>query len=648
KIKLANMSIRLKLTIGLITIILISNIVLAVITSMYVRSVYFEEVQTRVRMDLNSARDIYNNSVNQIEQVLKAVSYRRRISLPLEKEVKGDLGKVLQNIYDDSGIDMLTLVGTDGRVIYRAHNPEQYGDDVSEISIIKKVLDEGRSAKGTMVISHELLKIECEELSSQAIIKIEDTLKARQVSKKIENRGFIIAAAVPFVSFDNENNEKILGLLLGGYLINNNFEIVDKIKSQVFQDQSYKGEDIGTATIFFNDLRISTNVKNKDNQRAVGSRMSTEVYDHVINKGKVWDDRAFVVKNWHITAYEPIRDPNNKIIGSLYVGLLEEPFKKPQKIIIVFFIIMISLSAFAGLVLMFFYTRKLLKPMDNIMTMSKKIITGDLTARCNIHSSGEMGILCKTINSMAEAIEQREKELQRVTQQQISQSEKLASIGRLSAGIAHEINNPLTGILTFAHLLKQKKSNNEEDIKDVDVIVRETTRIRDIVRGLLDFARQTPFEKEFLDINEILHQILNLFKSQKEFGKIVIEDNYSENIPNYYGDKNQLQQVFLNIILNAGEAISNNGTITIDTSIEDNMIVIAIKDNGCGIKKENLDMIFDPFYTTKPVGKGTGLGLSISHGIVEQHAGYIKCESEEGIGTTFSIFLPIKNDKMIE
>ncbi|MCD4664246.1 MAG: hypothetical protein K8R68_03175, partial [Bacteroidales bacterium] len=157
------MSIRLKLTIGLITIILISNIVLAMITSMYVRSVYFEEVQTRVRIDLNSARDIYNNSVDQIEQVLKAVSYRRRISSPLEKEVKGDLGKVLQNIYKESGIDILTLVGTDGRVIYRAHNPEQYGDNVSEISIIKKVLVEGRPAKGTMVISHELLKNESEE-----------------------------------------------------------------------------------------------------------------------------------------------------------------------------------------------------------------------------------------------------------------------------------------------------------------------------------------------------------------------------------------------------------------------------------------------------------------------------------------------------
>ena len=637
------MSIRLKLTIGFITIILISNIVLAVITSLYVGNVYYEEVQTRVRMDLNSARDIYNNSINQIEQVLKAISYRRRISLPLEQEVKGNLGKVLQNIYDDSGMDMLTLVGTDGRVIYRAHNPEQYGDDVSEISIIKKVLVEGRPAKGTLVISEDILKNESEELANRAIIRIEDTPKARPVSKIIENRGFIIAAAVPFVSLDNENNEMILGLLMGGYLINNHFEIVDKIKSQVFQDQSYNGENIGTATIFFNDLRISTNVKNKDNQRAVGSRMSSEVYDYVINEGKVWDDRAFVVNNWYITAYEPIRDPNNKIIGSLYVGLLEEPFKKPQKIIIVFFVIMISLSAFAGLVFMFFYTRNLLKPLENIMTMSKRIIAGDLTARCSSHSSYDLGILCKTINQMAEAIEQREKELQRVTQQQIFQSEKLASIGRLSAGIAHEINNPLTGVLTFAHLLKEKKNNTEEDINDLDVIIRETTRVREIVKGLLDFARQTPFKKEFLNINDILHQILKLIKNQKEFSRIVIEENYSENIPNYYGDKNQLQQMFLNIILNAGEAISNNGTVTIDTSIKDDVIVIAIKDNGCGIKMENADKIFDPFYTTKPVGKGTGLGLSISYGIVEQHAGYIECESKEGIGTTFSIFLPVKN-----
>ena len=638
------MSIRLKLSIGLIIIILVSNIILAVVTSFYVGNVYFSEVQTRVRFDLNSARDIYNNSIDQIEQVLKAVSIRRRISYPLEQEVKGDLGKVLQNIYNNSGMDMLTLVGTDGRVIYRAHNPQQNGDDISEIPIIKKVLEEWKPAKGTMVVSQEILQNESEKLAKRAIIKIEDTPKSRSVSKKVENRGFIIASAVPFVSFDNENNEKILGFLMGGYLINNHFEIVDKIKSEVFQDQSYEGEDIGTATIFFDDLRISTNVKRTNDQRATGSRMSSEVYDHVINNGKIWDDRAFVVNNWYITSYEPIRDPDNKIIGSLYVGLLEEPYKQPQKVIIVFFIIMLSITAIASLFLLFFYTKKLLKPMDNIIAMSKKIIAGDLTARCSIHSSCDMGILCKTINRMAEAIEQREKELQRVTQQQIFQSEKLASIGRLSAGIAHEINNPLTGVLTFAHLLKQKENNTEEDVNDLDVIIRETTRVREIVKGLLDFARQTPFIKKYFNINDILHQILKLIKNQKDIRKIVIEENYSKIIPDCYCDKNQLQQVFLNIILNAGEAIPDTGTITITTSIKQNHIVISIKDTGCGIKKENLNKIFDPFYTTKPVNKGTGLGLSISYGIIQQHGGNIECESEEGKGTIFNIFLPIKND----
>ena len=180
------------------------------------------------------------------------------------------------------------------------------------------------------------------------------------------------------------------------------------------------------------------------------------------------------------------------------------------------------------------------------------------------------------------------------------------------------------------------------------MIIRETTRVREIVKGLLDFARQTPFKKEFLNINDILHQILKLIKNQKEFRKIVIEENYLKNIPSFYGDKNQLQQVFLNTILNAGEAISNIGKITLTTSIEQNHIVISINDTGCGIKKENLNKVFDPFYTTKPVGEGTGLGLSISYGIIQQHGGNIECESEEGKGTTFNVFLPIKNDGMVE
>ncbi len=637
------MTIRLRLSIGLLIIILVSNVILATVMTLYVKNIYFTEVQNRVRLDLNSARIIYNNSIDRIEQILKAISFRRNISSPLEQEVKGDLGLVLQNVYHESGMDFLTLVGPDGRVIYRAHNALKCGDDISGIPIIRKALNDQKFTKGTMVVSQDYLNNESEALAGRAIINIEETPKARPISKEIENRGMIIAAVVPFLSLDSDDNEKMIGLLLGGYLLNNYFEIVDKIKSETFQDQSYKGEDIGTATIFFDDLRISTNVKGKDDKRAIGSRMSEEVYDYVINQGRVWADRAFVVNNWYITSYEPIRDPDNNIIGSLYVGLLEDPFKEPQKFIIVLFIIMLSLSAIACLLLMFFYTRKLLKPIDNIIEMSEKVINGDLSARCCIQSANEMGRLCSTINQMAEAIEQREKELQKTTQQQIIQSEKLASVGRLSAGIAHEINNPLTGVLTFAYLLRQKKNNTKKDLEDIDVIIRETTRVSEIVRGLLDFARQTPSQKENININDILRQILKLIIRQKEFMNVSIEENYFNNIPSFHGDKSQLQQVFLNIILNAGEAIPRNGKITISTSSNEDHILVSIEDSGCGIKKENLDKIFDPFYTSKPPGKGTGLGLSISYGIVQQHGGYIECESEQGKGTVFNIFFPIKN-----
>ena len=488
----------------------------------------------------------------------------------------------------------------------------------------------------------EVLEKEGREILEKATIDIKHTPKAKTALKNVENRGMFISAAVPLISlYDN----KKLGILLGGYLLNRNNEIVDQIKTKVFKDQVYEGKETGTATIFFDDLRISTNVKSKDNERAIGSRLSAEVYNHVILNGKIWANRAFVVNDWYITSYEPIRDINNKIIGSLYVGLLEAPFKQPQRIIILFIIIMLCITAISGGILVFFYTKLMMKPIDKIVLMSKKLINGDLSARCKIRPTGEMGILCKTIDQMADSIEEFEKNLQKETQLQISQSEKLASIGSLAAGIAHEINNPLTSILSFAHLLKQKKSNSEEDLRDLNIIVQETNRVRKIVRELLDFARQSPTNKEWIDINSILQQLVQLIKRQKEFRDIEIIENYTERLQPFLADKNQFQQIFLNLLLNAAEAITQTGSITIITTTTKDHIKITITDTGCGIKKEDINKIFDPFYTTKPVGKGTGLGLSVSYGILQQYAGIINCKSKEGEGTTFLVVLPYQKVK---
>ena len=633
------MSLRLKIIFGLIVIIITSYLILAFVTSNYVTNLYVKEVQTRVRLDLNSAHDIYYSYQECIDNILEAIAIHRSLDQPLQKEIKEDLGKVFNNIIQQSGIDILLLLDVDGNVVYRPHNPDVKGDNISEISMIKKLMQEWKPVNGTIILNERMLEKEGIDLLKRAAVKVKSTPKSSPEQKQEEKRGMFIAGAVPITSL--YSNKKI-GILFGGYLINNNNEIVDQIKSIVFQSQTYKGKDIGTATIFFDDVRIATNVKQQDNTRAIGSRLSLEVYNHVIGKGKIWADRAFVVNDWYLTAYEPIENPEGKIIGSLYVGLLEAPFKYPSRIIVIFFIIALSITALASLIFVFFYTKMTMRPIEDIVKLSKKITGGDLSARCSINPSGEMGILCRTIDQMAESMEQHEKEIQENAQRQIIQSEKLSSVGRLAAGIAHDLNNPLTGVLTFAHFLKEKRVNDEKDTEDINVIIRETTKMREIIRGLLDFARQSPSNKELTNINEIIQGLLKLIKGQKEFRNVQIIESYDEKLPELLADKNQLQQVFLNLLLNAGESITGKGVITIETSTTGQTLQVAISDSGCGIKDKDMDKIFDPFFTTKPVDKGPGLGLSVSYSIIEQHCGLIQCESKVDEGTTFNILFPLK------
>ena len=631
------MTLRNKITLGSIIIILLSYIVVAVVVSIYMNRVFINQVQIRIRHDLFSAHQIYEDYLERVEQILTAVSIRRSIDAPLEEEIEGDLGNVFQGIYNNSGLDFLTLVDINGKVLYRAHNPESKGDDVSDLSIVNKVRQKWEPVRGTVVFSAEMLAREGKEISGRASIQIMPTPKARLLSVETENRGMFIAAAVPFVSLHKDEK---LGILIGGYLLNRNYEIVDKIKEEVFEDPIYEQTDVGTATIFFDDLRISTNVMLQNNERAIGSRLSEEVYDHVIQKGNIWSDRAFVVNDWYITSYEPLRDIDDHIVGSLYVGVLEAPYKEPQKILILFILLMLCFTALSAFLLTFFYMKKMMRPIDNIVLMCKRLMLGELSARCKIKPSGEMGLLCSTINQMADSFEKFEENLQKETQLQIGQSEKLASIGRLAAGVAHEINNPLTSVLNYAHLVKQKKTNDEEDLRDLNVIIEETNRVRKIVRELLDFARQSPAKKESLNINQILQHLVSLIVKQKEFREIRFIENYDGKLGSFHADKNQIQQIFLNLLLNSAESIAKEGTITISTQDKNDHSIISITDTGCGIRSEDLSKIFDPFYTTKPVGKGTGLGLSVSYGIVKQYGGEIHCDSKEGEGTTFSVTLP--------
>jgi two-component system NtrC family sensor kinase len=638
------MTIRLKLTMGSIAVILVANAILSLVAVEYLQGVWLNEVQTRVRLDLNSARAMYDSHIQNIATFLQAAGQGRALAGATSQNDHVELGSILRQLQQTSHLDLISVVDPQGRVLRRAREADRTGDDLSANPLIARALREKQPATGTLILSAPELAAEGGNLTAQASFELRPTPAAHPTEEKTRNSGMVAAAAVPLVDAQGQ----LLGVLYGGNLLNRRYEMVDRIRNEVFPSHLYQAGPVGTVTLFQGDLRIATNVIRKDGTRAVGTRLSKEVYDKVLVEGDVWARPALVLDDWYITAYGPIRDPNDKIIGALYVGLLQAPFVHKQNTVTAVVLAMVLVATLASLLLVFFMVELVLRPVGRIIAMAQRVVGGDIDARVGIRPPGEIGVLCQAIDQMADAVAEREQKLKAATRRQIGRSEKLASLGRLAAGVAHEINNPLTGVLTFAHLLREKSNMDDQDQEDLDLIIRETTRAAEIVKGLLDFARERAVVKEPLNINDVIQRTIRLIRNQKLFDRIVIDESLANDLPEVEGDMNQLQQVLLNLSLNACEAMPTGGTLTILTSAQDGKAVLKLTDTGCGIKKEHYDQIFEPFFTTKPVGKGTGLGLSVTYGIIQQHGGTLEFESEEGKGTTFTVTLPAMTNRPLE
>ena len=311
----------------------------------------------------------------------------------------------------------------------------------------------------------------------------------------------------------------------------------------------------------------------------------------------------------------------------------------------------------------YFLTRKYIcDPIQGLLEKTQALAAGDLSARVTIMSKDEIGELGRSFNNMADNLTQAQIELkewgntleQKVEQRtaevsdmqsQLLRSAKLASMGELVAGVAHEINNPLTGILMFASL-SSKSPDLPQQVKDnLDLIVSETGRCAKIVRGLLEFARESFPEKKRDSINRIIEHTLTLVSQQIILQDVDIQCRCGDSLPDLEVDADQLQQVFFNMFINAGQAMPNGGTLIISTEWleKEREIKIIIEDTGTGISQENLDKVFDPFFSTKSQ-KGFGLGLSVSYGIIENHGGRVDVKSREGEGTRFSIYFSVDDN----
>ncbi len=256
-------------------------------------------------------------------------------------------------------------------------------------------------------------------------------------------------------------------------------------------------------------------------------------------------------------------------------------------------LLMTMVATAASLVLFFLAMIVVMRPIGRIVAMSQKVIAGRSRRRGSESGRRAKWASCaRPSTAWPRPSPSGENRFEQAVRQQVTRAEKLASIGRLAAGVAHEINNPLTGVLTFAHLMREKPNMDAQDREDLDLIIHETTRAADIVRGLLDFARERPIRMEPLDLNDVVRRTVRLIANQKKFEHIVIDELLHDDLPVVRGDMNQLQQVLLNLSLNACTAMPKGGTLTIRTIPADGKVIVKVIDTGCGIKAEHLDRIF--------------------------------------------------------
>ncbi|MCX7668625.1 MAG: cache domain-containing protein, partial [Anaerolineae bacterium] len=544
----------------------------------------------------------------------------------LDQRIANELAVVLSN-----GNRFVAILDADGRAVAARLLPtvggparSVDGGDWSTLPIVRLALREGRAIASTEVWPAEILA--AIGLATQACIDIVETPRASPtLCDPSEGRAGLVLIAVTPV---RGANGRSLGATVAFHMFNNDFTLVDQIKGTALID---------SATIFHGDLRVSTNVLTPDGKRAIGTRISKEVSDVVLNQGRPYIGLAFVVNENHIARYDPLIDHTGQVIGSLYVGVRESSFTR----LVNAFNVRLGLVAVATVIATFLLaipvSRRVTRPLKELRELAeanRRVAAGDLAVRVPVRAGGDVGQLATSFNAMLDALQS--------THDQLVHSEKLASLGQLAAGVAHELNNPLATILLYADILWRECPADDPKRTDLQMIVNETRRCKEIVSSLLDFARQNQVDAQPTDLNALIEALAEVERKRPRAPEVAIVLDLDPALPIIQADPTQIQEVIANLVSNGLDAMPNGGQLTIRTRRgPTNMVTIEVEDTGVGMSEEHLNKLFTPFFTTKAVGKGTGLGLAITYGIIKMHRGQISVRSQVGRGTTFTIHLPI-------
>lgn len=574
-------------------------------------------------------------------------------SLAIQKAAEdGRLNDFLTSEKDALGLDFLSIV-----------QPTSIDEHMQKWPVVQSALMGTARTAVDLFEADDLLMIDV-ALAEQAELILIPTEAAVPSDKVAETRGMMIHTAAP-VSINGSRR-----VLVGGILLNRNLDFIDTINTLVYQRKNTAEDPRGTATLFLEDVRISTNVRLFENVRALGTRVSAEVRSAVLDQGQTWLDRAFVVNDWYISGYLPIYDSFDQRIGMLYVGFLEEPFRLVKRDAIAMMWI-----AFIGVLIVFIpvflrLAGGIFSPLERMTKTMRRVETGDLTARNNLNrTGGEIAEVSHHLDHLLDQVQERDKQLRdwadglnvrveertaqlqeanqklETTYKQLVMSEKLASIGEITAGVAHEINNPVAVIQGNVDVVRLTLGEQAEPVKtELDLIDRQIMRIGGIVGKLLQFARPSDYGKfeEYVNLRDVTQDSLGLVDHVYASKDVDVKLEFSD-VPDVKIDPSELQQVIINLIINAVQAMDGKGILTIQSHLLErdgkNGVCLTFHDSGPGISEDTINTIFDPFFTTKRA-KGTGLGLSISQTIIQTAGGIITADNHPKGGALMSIWLP--------
>lgn len=604
------------------------------------------EAQNQVSLDIGSAWAIFNSKLHDLETVLDLVAIKKIVVDAASEHdwASQDIQQRLETIRTSFGLDFLTVVSPEGQVVLRAAPPYRTGDFQKQNPVVARAL-KGDHASGVTLMSQPELDLEADGLAEKAFLVLEKTPRARASPLTEESRGMVLATGVPIFK-----GPQLLGAVYAGVLLNRNQDLVDRMTEVIYKNEQYKGLAMGTATIFLKDCRIATTVRLPNGNRAIGTRVSKEVADRVLDNGLPWIGPAFVVKEPYLAAYDPVRDFNGEVVGMLYVGRLERPFTALGRNIMFRYAGLSIFGLAAALVLAFIMAGRLANPIHRLVEASQRMRKGEPHNPVECRSScGEIENLVVAFNEMAKALEEREAKLKETNE---AVSALNTSYMDMLGFVSHELKSPVASIMNYVFLLRQQKlgpltPGQEKAARNIET---NSKRIVEMVRHYLNLSRiETgelhPVPTRVAVAEEVVLPLLEAGEADLQARRMRLENRIAADL-RLKTDLNMTREVFENLISNAIKYGRDDGLLRLDAQRRDGFVEFSVFNEGPGIPPDKLETVFQKFMRLEEADgtrrqKGTGLGLFITRHIVEAHGGRIGVESEPGQWVRFHFTLPV-------